>query len=371
MKFVSSVAVSALGLVLSACSATTPGVSSAGPGGSHPGGATPGMGGGTGGSTGTGMPPKPDFGFTPPVTTAGGMSPDAKTCGEMAFNLQRSPAQILLVLDRSGSMADPAAGVMGSKWMNVTAALNETLTATDGTVQWGFKVFPQAMLERCAVADGVDVPIAPMNAMAIAGAITGVPPVNMGFATGATPTAVAVTKATDYLKSLPTTTPKYMVLATDGLPNCRNGVNGSDDATGAVAAVQAAAAAGFHTFVVGIATMNQPGADLTLNSMAMAGLEPRMADPKYYPVSSRADLVATLGLITGQVTNCVFPLTMAPPATGDVTVKVNGMVIPRDPAHAQGWDLAGNAVQVYGAVCDQLKGGAGDKVEIVFGCFIP
>jgi hypothetical protein len=370
MKFVSSVALSALGLALIACSATTPGVSSAGPGGSHPGGATPGMGGGTGGSTGTGTPPKPDFGFTPPVTTAGGMSPDAKTCGEMAFNLQRSPAKILVVLDRSGSMTQMVLGIPNSKWDNVTAALNETVTATNASVEWGLKVFPQPGVgaEGCVVADGVDVPIAPMNAMAITGAIS-VPTARPINNAGSTPTTVAVNKATDYLKTLGTTTPKYMVLATDGLPNCRDGFSG-DDAMGAVAAIQAAAAAGFHTFVVGIATMGS-AADTTLNNMAVAGLEPRMAAPQYYPVASRADLVTTLGLITGQVTNCVFPLTMAPPATGDVTVKVNGMVIPRDPAHAQGWDLAGNAVQVYGAVCDQLKGGGGDKVEIVFGCFIP
>ncbi len=370
MKFVSSVSSWALALALSGCSATTPGVSSAGGGGTHPttGGNTPGTGGATGGTTGTGTPPKPDFGFTPPANT--GSSIDAKTCGEMAFNLQRSPAQILVVLDRSGSMTQMVTGIPNSKWDNVTAALNDTLTATNAAVEWGLKVFPKPGpgAEGCVVADGVDVPIAPMNAMAITGAISAVTerPINNA---GSTPTTVAVTKATDYLKSLATTTPKYMVLATDGQPNCANGFNG-DDPVGAVNAIQTAAAAGFHTFVVGIATMGS-AADITLNNMAMAGMEPRTGDPKYYPISSRADLVATLGLITGQVTNCVFPLTQPPPATGDVTVKVNGMALPRDPSHAQGWDLTGNAVQVYGAACDQLKGGAGDKIEIVYGCFIP
>ena len=46
----------------------------------------------------------------------------------------------------------------------------------------------------------------------------------------------------------------------------------------------------------------------------MAGGVPRN-DPttKYYPVANRADLVTALTAITGQVTNCVFPLSKPPP----------------------------------------------------------
>jgi hypothetical protein len=361
MKFVSSVA--AWALLVAGCSAT-PGVSSAG--GGTPTGGAGGGGGGAGGSTPAGPPPKPDFGFTAGTTPDGGAG--AKNCGAKAFDLQRAPAQILIVLDKSGSMADPAPPAVGSKWINVTGALNETVAATNGTVLWGLKYFPQPL--GCMVADGVDVPIAAMNSMPIAGSISTAAP------NGSTPTALAVTKAVDYLKGLGTTTPKYIVLATDGLPNCRGGgpLGGAAmDPDGATMAVAAAAAAGFHTFVVGIATAGTDS-DGTLSRMAVAGMEPRAMDPKYYPVTSRADLVAALGLITGQVTNCVFPLDQLPPAPTDVTVKINGMTVPRDATHMMGWDLTNNntAVQVYGSYCDMLKAnGAGEKIEIVYGCFIP
>jgi hypothetical protein len=362
MKYVSSVA--AWALLMAGCSGATPGVTSAGAGGSRPPGA--GGGGGVGGSMTVGPPPKPDFGFMPGNVPDGGGGGDAKNCGAKAFNLERAPAQMLIVLDRSGSMAEVVPPVVGTKWVNVTTALNETMTATNDSVLWGLKLFPQPT--GCIVPDGVDVPIAPMNAGPVAGAILTAAP------NGSTPTALAVTKAVEYLKSLGTTTPKYIVLATDGLPNCKaNGGGGAMDPDGAIMAVQAAAAEGFHTFVVGIATA-MTAADGTLSMMAVAGMEPRAGDPKYYPVTSRADLVAALGLITGQVTNCVFPLDQLPPAPSDVTVRINGMVVPRDPNHMAGWDLTSNAssVQVYGAYCDMLKAaGAGAKVDIVYGCFIP
>jgi hypothetical protein len=312
---------------------------------------------------GMGMPPKPNFGFQP---ADGGASVDLKNCGAKAFKLERAPAQILIVLDRSGSMGEIVAGVPGNKWMNVTGALNETVTATNTSVLWGLKFFPNPT--NCVVPDGVEVPIAAMNSMPVATAIAGTLP------NGSTPTALAVTKAVAYLKGLGTNTPKYIVLATDGLPNCKvGGGQGTMDPDGAVMALQAAAADGFHTFVVGIATV-MTQADTTLSAMAVAGMEPRAGDPKYYPVASRADLVGALGLITGQVTNCVFPLDQAPPSTGDLTVKVNGATVPRDPMHMTGWDLTANnaAVQIYGSFCDTLKaGGAGDQIEIIYGCYIP
>jgi von Willebrand factor type A domain len=359
MKCIPSVAAWLVAVV--GCTPTPVGVPSTG--GSGP--PSAGSGGPTGGTGGVeaGPPPIPGFVFPPP--SDGGSADVKNNCGEMAFNLERLPAQILVVLDRSTSMNTPVPPAVGNRWTNVTEALNETLTATNSTVLWGLKTFPDP--SACSVAAGVNVPIAAMNAVPVASFIQTIGP------NGNTPTAAAVARAADYLRGLPTTTARYIVLATDGEPNCRAGGNATtEDRDGAVLAVAAAAAEGFHTFVVGIATTLTP-ADATLSLMAVAGLEPRAVDPKYYPVSSRADLVAALGLITGKVASCVFPLNQLPPSTGDVTVRINGVVVQRDPNHAMGWDLTANgtAVEVYGGTCDMLKAGTTDKVEIVYGCFIP
>jgi hypothetical protein len=334
--------------------------------------------GGKGGS-GTGAAPGPVAGsgggsaYQPPplAGSSGGaywpdagttVTPTTKNCGEKTFDLVRSPAELMLVLDRSGSMRMSAPGSLNSKWVDVTAALDETLMKTDTAVLWGLKTFPN--LATCTVDDGVLVPSAAGNYGNLSAAIKAQTPDGNG-----TPTTIALKKAVAYLKTVTSKNPKYLVLATDGEPNCMDGLTpGLTDEGAAVQAVKDAAAAGFPTFIVGIAATGL--ANTVLNDMAVAGMQPRMADPRYYAVNTRQDLITALGLITGEVTNCIFPLASDPPSPDDVTVTVNGMKVARDGTHATGWDYApgGKAIQLFGATCDVVKQGSSDKVAITFGC---
>jgi hypothetical protein len=62
---------------------------------------------------------------------------------------------------------------------------------------------------------------------------------------------------------------------------------------------------------------------------------------------------------------------MKPPSPDDVAVKIDGVKVPRDKAHGEGWDYDADLanVIVYGQACDQLKGiGATNNVQIIFGC---
>ena len=104
----------------------------------------------------------------------------------------------------------------------------------------------------------------------------------------------------------------YILLSTDGLPQCDTG----DDSAAAVTAVTAAATAGIKTIVVGIG--NDPTGDATLTSMAMAGGMPNTVagQSAYYQVNSTTDLVNALNTITGQLVSCSYPLSMAPPNPG-------------------------------------------------------
>jgi hypothetical protein len=187
---------------------------------------------------------------------------------------------------------------------------------------------------------------------------------------GATPTRGAVESATAYLKTVTSPNPKFILLATDGQPNCLNG-SASQDATdepGAVNAVRAAAAAGFPVFVMGIAMNGQ--ATSVLNDMAIAGGRPRAGDVKHYPATSREELVAAMSAIAGQVVSCSLRLNAALPSPADTAVDADGMRVPRDPTHQNGWDYGdGNtSVQVYGSWCDRLKDGTIKNVDITFGC---
>jgi hypothetical protein len=337
------------------------GISSTQPGAGGAGGSGPAP---TGGTGGTGFQPPPLAGsnggsFWPDAGTA---PPPTKNCGEKTYALMRTPAELLLVLDRSGSMRMSAPGSLNSKWVDVTGALDETLMKTDSTVLWGLKTFPN--LATCTVDDGALVPSAAGNYATLSTAIKAQTPDGNG-----TPTTAALQKAVAYLKTVTSKNPKYLVLATDGEPNCQDGITpNTPDELRAVQAVKDAAAAGFPTFVVGIAA--GAGANTVLNDMAVAGMQPRTADPRYYAVNTRQDLITALGLITGQVSNCIFPLDHDPPSPDLVSVTVNGMKLSRDAAHGNGWDFApGNkSIQLFGAACDVVKMGNNDQVSITFGC---
>jgi len=55
----------------------------------------------------------------------------APTCGVETFELEPRPAELMLVLDRSGSMNTPAApGAPTTKWTDVTSALDEAMMKT-------------------------------------------------------------------------------------------------------------------------------------------------------------------------------------------------------------------------------------------------
>ena len=361
-----------LALVIGVVFATTalacgnPEVSNGGGNGSA--GGSSGSGQGSGGSNGSGgsgvgMPggfDLPDASSQPPPASN---TPDA-SCGFQNYMLERRPAELLLVLDRSGSMREPPNFMtLTSKWDETVPALNETIMKTDATVSWGMKMFPAGLI-ACSTTDGVDVPIAANNAAMMLASIAGTTPSGNG-----TPTRYAMQKAIAHLKATPTNTPRYILLATDGEPNCADGLtNQLVDPDGAIEAVRMAAAEGFKTFVIGIATMFGD-ANMTLNRMAEAGGEPRMGDPRYYPVASRAELVNALSLITGKVADCVFPLDKLPPSPNDVAVDVNGMRVTRDQTKMNGWDYTANnmAIQIHGPACEAIKT-ANAQVKITFGC---
>jgi hypothetical protein len=201
--------------------------------------------------------------------------------------------------------------------------------------------------------------------MAIATSIMGTNP------GGSTPTHLGVMAGAAYLQTVADPNPKFILLATDGLPNCAPGMAAdADDTMGAVQAVTDAAAAGFPVFVVGVGDV--AAAQATLDMMAVAGGRPQPGTPKYYPVSSTADLVAVLTKIGGQITTCSFGLGKAPPDPTNIGVYANpGQVkIMKDPNHANGWDYGAGmkSIELFGAACDDVKSKKTTDVQAIFGC---
>lgn len=298
----------------------------------------------------------------------------AVACGSLVELLQPIPPDVLLVLDKSGSMNNrpdntTCQGGCGasSKWAQVTAAIEHVVGMT-ASVNWGLKLFATSN-NGCAVDNGVEVPVGQSNAAAITSAIARA---QLG---SRTPTRLAESVGAAYLGTLTDQRPKYLLLATDGLPNCDPAATSTmaDDSAGAEQAVANALAAGFPTFVIGIGNTM---AETTLDRLAIQGGVPQTgAATSYYQVGDTAGLVAALGRILGSV-SCVFDLP-APPnsldSTENIAVLSNGVVLQRDASHVNGWDYTTEPmqIQIYGPTCDALMAAKIGNIAVQFICPMP
>jgi hypothetical protein len=297
--------------------------------------------------------------------------PAGMLCGDTRHTLAKTPAQVMLVLDRSSSM-DEEIGLFPTrtKWDEATAAVKAALAANP-QIAWGLKLFPSVAPEDdnidhgCDVTPQLEAPAGFGSLAGIAGALDQSPP-PLG---GGTPTKRAIEVTLSKFKASTISLPRYIVLVTDGVPNCDGDVEGVAR-DNAVKAIEAAAAAGIPTFVLGIVDVGDADAIATLDRMAVAGGEPRGGMPRHYSANNRAQLDAALAAITNAITNCVFPLAVPPLDPGFVGVTVDGQLIARDPTHAEGWDysIKGLGVEIFGSACTDLKNGAALSVGVHYGC---
>jgi hypothetical protein len=376
-------------LVHAACS-FKPKLGDDGSGGSSVSGAagSPPVSGRTGGTTGTGGSPGPSGtgtgGSGPVLTDGGGLLPppppsvDAN-CGQVNSPLKVVPPDVLLIQDRSGSMDNDdndrscRRGCTSTKWSETTVAVSQVVMTTQATVNWGLKFFADAD-DSCGVAPGVTVPVGPNNATAISTAIGQTTPSTN------TPTRAAIQAGTAYLMSLTDPNPKYILLATDGEPNCAAGCVGGDCGTtpnpaeemASEMAVADAVAAGIKVFVVGIG--NVASAVAVLNQMAINGGEAQSGGTtSYYAATDQAALETALNQIVGKVASCTLPLPEKPQDPTNVIVEDVGTTtqIPRDTTHTEGWDYTDSsdtAIQLYGTACSKVTDGTYANVQILEGC---
>jgi len=292
-------------------------------------------------------------------------------------------ADVLIVLDASAAMNDdtsdtPCSDGCGasSKWAQTVAAIEKLVGDTEMTVNWGLQLFPDPGT-ACGAAGGVVVPVGLARAAAIAAAIGERTSPNGGvIAGGDAPMRDALNGATRYLSGLTDAGPKFVVLATAGAPSCPAGGSdaGAGDAVGSVQAIVDAHNAGFPTKVLGIASAGGITAT-TLDEMAVAGGLPRTGSPRYTPVADATELMG-LQTLLGINPACIFAI--PPPWTSDgsssrdnIVVRVNGVEIPQDPRHLDGWDYVNAthaSLEIHGPLCDALMSGAVQLVTIVYRC---
>src|SRR6266540_477635 len=338
-------------------------------------------GGQTGAGGSSGIPPVIVGDAGPRCDTATGMCAplDAAACGYFKPPVDRLPPDVLIVLDRSlsmeGQVLPPGFGpaelalclllnncpVTASRWVTMVGALNASVMASAGSVNYGLKLFPTDL--TCGVTDGVAVPIAPNNFAAMNSTMAMTQP------GGFTPTAAALASAGRYLMTLTPPNPRFVLLATDGEPTCgAGGDTMTSEAQAAIDAVTSLAAAGIPVYVIGIATAGV--ADMTLSAMAVAGGKPRNGNPSYYAVQNVAGLSAALAAIGKAVAACTFTVTPPPPPADptNVAVDANGMRVPENDTDGWRWGANMTTIEITGSWCTRIQSGEITNVQTIFAC---
>jgi hypothetical protein len=303
---------------------------------------------------------------------------------------------MLVVLDRSGSMS--AALDQGTRWTSLKGALQTSLEETKDSIDFGLDFFPSA---GCDVKTDPALDVAIGAGSTTVGTITAALDASGPVAQGGTPTAAALGRAVAFYGSPEGQAlegDRFVLLATDGGPNCNAGhaacpaaacvvnmegacpipnagnccagdtANCLDDAA-TIAQIDALAALNVHTFVVGI-----PGSEAfktSLDAFAVAGKESRAGTTKYYAVTSSTELTDTLrGITRALVKTCELELLKSPPDRDKVNVEIDGKAIPQE--GPDGWDLDTTVkppvVRLKGATCSAVESKGADEVRIVFGC---
>ncbi len=355
---------------------------------------------GSGGSGGSGGFDAGNVG--PPPPDASGL------CGNQIVPVVVDRPNLYFVIDRSGSMGDYLSGSGYDKYVNARVAIQDLLIAVGYRVAVGAAVFPDSSSDQCA--PGIEVfPTRAGDPSSYAASKTA-GPVTLSLMSklaqyspaGGTPTSPTLKALMPTLLALSGRT--YVVLATDGAPNCNptatcvgdecmlnidnfvldngqacdstfnccdpaNVVDGQYncvDADASEAAVKALADAGIQTYVVGM-----PGSELyasVLDRMAVAGGTARASEPKYYATTSTTELTAAVKQIGFSVAiSCDIKLDEAPPDKSLVNVYFDSTLVPSDAVDGWMWTGA-DSISIVGPACDQLKSGDVFQVQVAAGC---
>lgn len=327
-----------------------------------------------------------------PVFGDGGVpTSDGSVCGELEVATDRVIPNIMIIVDRSGSMRRdfendcpflgsngcPTSGTPNpdfgeARWDSVEDALvgtNGLVRRLDSIARFGLALYwkpdenPPAMSDgdMCASTDGVAITQSLDNANSIAASF------NANAPSGFTPTAEAIEAVTDSLLAMPPPAgPTVYLLATDGLPNGCDEDGAAIDRNNSVSAVVRAFGLGIETFVLGVNFD-----DSHLQDLADAG-QGVSSGATLWTADSVSELQTALEQIVVQNIPCTVSLTdgtIDTAAACEGEVRLNDEVLACNNAQ-RGWRAVdGNTIELTGSACQDWRGGDAD-LEAVFPCYV-
>jgi Mg-chelatase subunit ChlD len=299
-----------------------------------------------------------------------------------SVQLAPQPPDVLILLDRSESMA--MAFGSSTRYQAVAALLAELVGSYARRVRFGYQELPgqqgcagPGMAACCVSPPTVGVSLA--AEAAVASALASAWPV-----AGGTPTAAALQVARAYYDGLADGIDhRYVLLATDGTPNCTLAGTLAEGQTpdapacaDALAQVSALYAAGVRVIVLGV------GLDLAgaagegaacLDSLAHAGgAAASPGSPGYYVAGDPEQLRRAIEQIFGGVARPSCVLYFSPPVLdpAGMAVFLDGQRIPQ--SSVNGWEPDDSEhprwVRINGEYCDQIQSFEVTNVVARFKC---
>jgi hypothetical protein len=337
------------------------------------------------GGSGAGDAGIPDVSFSYDGPTDDGGVGDA--CAAVTVKAELVPLDLYVVLDRSGSMVNPALGSL--RWPPVRDALNAFFqSASTKGIGIALTMFAHPSKAACS-AGSYSTPLVAMaqlpggasgHALTLQSTMnTYAPKLGVG-----TPTKSAMEGAVTFAKAHKNANPSHtvaIVLATDGLPGDSTCSGASETAAG----VQAAAANGFNgtpsirTFVIGI----DPNAQMStnLNSWATAGGGQAFDAAT---AGGPAQFLQAMKNIQGKLVGCTFSMPKTDAGIIEPS-KVKVIYTPGSGAASQlpkvaskaacsgpGWFYDNNTnpktIELCPASCTAIQGDSKAKIDIELGC---
>ncbi len=313
-------------------------------------------------------------------------------CETRAVKADKVIPDMLIVLDKSGSMVWPGCTAAGNpagagckngvstttpyqmpfdRWAPSVAALKTTTAALDSRVRFGLMIFPSDpipatlipfMLEQsCQPGMVFETPalhMGPEIAMALDSETAD------GDSTPIPGTLKAAHQAlgTGLVGPDETPKPKYVLLVTDGAPNCTVDAQPAFSADQAnmdsYAEVDALTQDGIRTYVIGYDTRKSADLAVVLDEMARRGGTGAKA---HQEVTDENSLLSAISAIAGEITTCTYKLDMPVPDLKKVSVILDG--VPQKNG-TDGWELGPDmrTIELRGKACDTIQ-----NAEIVHG----
>lgn len=298
-------------------------------------------------------------------------------CGGFVFVIEAVPPNLLIMLDRSGSMDASVPNTNLNRWEVAKVAIEQVTTSFDDKIRFGLATYSACVGNGCSAGTTV-VPIADLNAASINAFLATT--VGVGSGSGQNVNNDGLIEYLCDSGDPETSTGKSLaaqvgnpalqdperdnsiLLITDGAESgdcIDNGVNGT-----AAAVSLFGQAIPVKVFAVGFG-----GANLDeINNIAAAG-----GTQMGYLADMAEDLELALDQIANAVATCTFELDQVPPDAAEIFVffDKDPAGVPNEPNNGWTYDPMTNTVTFHGAACEAIKSGTVVDIDIVYGCNEP